>query len=216
MRRVAFPVLVLAIGLLAGGCFGPIVAPTADFTVCPDGADGLLAYWFVSQSSTVPGHYLTSFVWTLGDGTVVEDYGGQIAHRFAAAGTYQVALTVTDDRGASASTTKTVDAIEVAMIRSFKLTLGWPVEVTGEVENRSGSTLTTVTVKAKFYDADGVRLTDATAEIDEIEPGERVRFRIEAEEYASEIFSASAAIQAFTADCPYGPYPPPMGDAPRR
>ena len=77
MRRVAFPVLVLAIGLLAGGCFGPVVSPTADFTVCPDGADGLLAYWLVSQSSTVPGHYLTSFVWTLGDGTVVETTGGR-------------------------------------------------------------------------------------------------------------------------------------------
>ena len=102
------------------------------------------------------------------------------------------------------------------MIRSFKLTLGWPVEVTGEVENRSGSTLTTMTVKAKFYDADGVRLTDATAEIDEIEPGERVRFRIPAEEYSSEIFSASAASRPSPPTAPTDPIPPPMGDAPRR
>lgn len=210
MKRVLYLVLLLSLGLLAGGCFGPVVTPTADFTTCPDGTSGTLGYFFISQSSTVPNHYLTSFAWDFGDGTVLKDYSGQVSHRFPAEGTYLVTLTATDDRGVSAAATVEVEAIEVAEIRSFKLTLGWPVEVTGEVENRSSGVLHSIVVKAKFYNADGVRLTEGTTEVTAVEPGERVRFRIQAEEYGPEIFSASVLVESFSADCPYGPYPPPI------
>ena len=123
---------------------------------------------------------------------------------------------VTDDRGIAATTAQEVDVVETVAVRSFQLVPGWPARVVGEVENRSGYVLLSMTLQAKFYDADGVRLTDATTDITGIDPGERVRFSVPAEEYSSEISSASVVVQSFAADCPRGPYPVPVGDAARR
>ncbi|MGH8774290.1 MAG: PKD domain-containing protein [Jiangellaceae bacterium] len=47
-----------------------------------------------------------TYVWNFGDGTTAT--GNIQHHRFPAAGTYTVKLTVTDDEGTSASTTKSV------------------------------------------------------------------------------------------------------------
>ena len=48
---------------------------------------------------------ITSYQWKLGDGT--EKNGKVLTHRYAAAGTYSVTLTLTDDLGDSSSTTQT-------------------------------------------------------------------------------------------------------------
>lgn len=217
MRRgLSSLVVIVGLGLLVGGCFGPVVRPTADFTWCPDGTYGMLDYRFISQSTTVPNHYNTLLYWEFGDGTVEEKSPWEVvSHSFAKEGTYQVTLVVTDDRGVSGTVTKAVSVIEAAVIRSWDLTRGWPVEVTGEVMNRYTEPLHTVTVKAKFYDVDGVRLTEGTVEISELEPGERARFTVTAQGHSSEIFYATVFVESFATDCSDAPFPPER-DAPDR
>ena len=78
------------------------------------------------------------------------------------------------------------------------------------MENRCGDTLPTVTLKAKFYDADGLRLTDGTVVINDLEPGERAAFTVKAQEYSSRIFYATVAVESFTVDCPEIFHPVPM------
>jgi len=217
MRRgLSSLVVIVGLGLLVGGCFGPVVRPTADFTWCPDGTYGMLDYRFISQSTTVPNHYNTLLHWEFGDGNTAEGYPFEaVLHRFAEEGTYQVTLVVTDDRGVSGTVTKEVSVIEAAVIRSWDLTLGWPVTVTGEVMNRYTESLHTVMVKAKFYNADGVRLTEGNVEISELEPGERARFTVTSQEYSSEIFYATVFVESFATDCPDAPFYPER-DAPDR
>lgn len=94
-----------------------------------------------------------------------------------------------------------------AFIRTWQLFLGVPVRVTGEVENQFATTLPTVTIKAKFYDADGLRLTDGTTEITDLEPGERALFTVTAQEDTSRIFSALVSVDVFTIDCTTSPVP---------
>jgi hypothetical protein len=69
------------------------------------------------------------------------------------------------------------------------------------VGNRSGVRLDTVTVRAKFYDSDGVRLSDGTFDVSDLEPGERARFEIDATEFLSRVFYATVEIVSFQAVC---------------
>jgi len=210
-RCLALMVVLLVIGL-TGGCFGPVVRPTADFTWCPDGSSGLLDYLFFSHSTTIPNHYITELAWEFGDETGMDKTYWDTAHRFEEEGTYLVTLVATDDRGITGTVSKDVPVYPAAFIRTWDLTLGFPVKVTGEVENRYTQNLQTITVKAKFYSVDGLRLTDGTVEISDLEPGERALFTVTAQEYSSRIFHATVAVESFAADCPDVFYPAPVRD----
>lgn len=85
------------------------ISPSADFTyVCTD-----LSCEFTDRSTDVDGS-VEGYSWDFGDGATSSERNP--AHGFAAAGTYTVALTVTDNRGAGATTT-----------RRFSLpATGWP------------------------------------------------------------------------------------------
>ncbi len=199
-RRVAL----LLFGILAfalSGCFGPIERPVADFTWCPNGFAGDLDYQFSSTSATVTGHWIESMVWEFDDGAA-PDPSWNAWHRFEEADTYHVTLTVTDSRGVSGTVTKEVRVFLVAEIYpNWQFTLGWPVRITGIVANRADVRLSSVVIKAKFYDVDGVRMTDGTVTLTDMEPDEKVAFTVDASEYSARIFHATVEIDSFVADC---------------
>ena len=184
------------------GCLGPVTRPTADFSVCPDGSEGRLDYWFTSTSMTVPDHWIEETVWEFDDDSPPTASWGEAHHRFAESGTYYVTLTVTDSRGVSGTVTKPVAIEPAAYVHAtWSLTLGYPPTVTGIVENRYEETLRSVKVRARFYDVDGIRLTDGRVVIIDLEPGERAAFKIQASEFNSRIFAATVDIESFEVDC---------------
>ncbi|RWZ50892.1 PKD domain-containing protein [Labedella phragmitis] len=76
--------------------------PTASFTASGSG----LAVSVNGSASTDPDGTIASYAWDFGDeGTAT---GATANHTYAAAGEYTVTLTVTDDKGATASTTRSV------------------------------------------------------------------------------------------------------------
>lgn len=78
--------------------------PVADFA---NTNDGLSVAFDASASSDADGS-LTTYSWDFGDGETAEVETQGVAHAYAQAGTYTVRLTVTDDRGGSATTTRQV------------------------------------------------------------------------------------------------------------
>ena len=76
--------------------------PKAAFT---DACTGLTCQLDAGSSTDADGT-VTSWSWTFGDGG--SDQGATVAHTFANAGTYDVRLVVTDDRGATDTLTRSV------------------------------------------------------------------------------------------------------------
>jgi hypothetical protein len=201
-RRLAAMTLLASVWLL-GGCFGPLERPAADFSWCPDGAEGRLDYWFTSTSSTVAGATIVDTEWDFGDGTPPVHSGGwDVLHRFPAQGEYRVSLTVTDTRGVAGTFARQVEIALAAFVHStWSLTLGYPPTVSGIVENRSDRRLRSVVVRARFYDPDGVRVSDERQEILDLDPGEKAAFEIQAKGQLARIFYAAVDVDSFESDC---------------
>lgn len=208
--------LLLILGLIAlalTGCFGPIERPVADFTWCPNGSAGRLDYQFTSASTTVDGHFIASMRWEFDDETPIETVW-EALHRYAEEGVYHVTLTVTDSRGISGTITKEVPVVMAAEIYpNWQFTLGWPIQVTGIVANRADVRLDSVVVKAKFYDTNGIRITDGTVTLYDLDPGEKVAYSVEAADYSASIFHATVEVDSFVADCPNAWFYPIAKDA---
>jgi PKD repeat protein len=91
--------------------------PIAAFSGVPNGLNLALD----ATASSDPDGSLVLFRWDLGDGTLLE--GPNLTHSYAAAGTYTVMLTVTDDQGLtdSASEIFTIDgAVSEQMVVDFQ------------------------------------------------------------------------------------------------
>ena len=95
----------------------PASTPTALFTFSPPTAAANAAVAFDASSSCAgqagatggclpSNNVLTGFSWSFGDGQ--SGSGATTSHVFTSAGTYNVTLTVTNDRGLTASTTRVV------------------------------------------------------------------------------------------------------------
>jgi PKD repeat protein len=85
-------------------------APTAAFTATAAG----LQVSVDGSASADPDGSVASYAWTFGDGTT--GTGATAAHEYAAAGTYRVTLTVTDDTGATGETTQQVEVTAPAEV----------------------------------------------------------------------------------------------------
>ena len=86
-----------------GRGLSPNQPPAAAFT---SSAENLVAS-FDGSGSADPDGTIAAYGWDFGDGSAA-GAGAKPAHTYAAAGTYQVKLTVTDDAGATASVTNPV------------------------------------------------------------------------------------------------------------
>ncbi|GAA3693018.1 hypothetical protein GCM10023081_32980 [Arthrobacter ginkgonis] len=114
----------------------PNQEPAASFT---SSADGLAVSVDGSGSSDADGT-IASYAWEFGDGGTAT--GATASHTYAAAGTYTVRLTVTDDDGATHSTTReaTVEAGPLAADAFGRtVTGGWGSAETGGAWSRNGA-----------------------------------------------------------------------------
>ena len=93
-----------------GGSGGgtPNVPPVAIISAPLSGGIAPIALSFSGAASTDADGSIASYAWTFGDGSSAS--GAAVAHTFAAAGTFTVTLTVTDDRGASSSASVSIVA----------------------------------------------------------------------------------------------------------
>ncbi|QIK65377.1 PKD domain-containing protein [Nocardioides sp. HDW12B] len=96
--------------------------PTAGFTTTVDG----LSIDVDGNASDDPDGSVASYAWDWGDGTA-DGSGATDSHTYAAAGTYTVALTVTDDEGAEDVVTQEVTVAVAVAQDAFQRTVtgGW-------------------------------------------------------------------------------------------
>jgi PKD repeat protein len=83
---------------------GENVPPTADFNIQDILGEG--SYNFFAYDSIDPDGYIIRYDWSFSDGST--DRLPYASHHFDNPGTYDVTLTVTDERGATDTTTKTI------------------------------------------------------------------------------------------------------------
>ena len=105
-------------------------APVAAFTSTPTA----LKVAFDASTSSDPDGSVSSYAWSFGDGAT--DSGKAVSHTYAAAGTYSVKLTVTDDQGATGTVTHAVTVSAAAApvaVDAFGRTVssGWGTADTG-------------------------------------------------------------------------------------
>lgn len=113
--RIRFATLLSALTLVAcgggggdsgGGSGSSNARPTASFTATPDSGNPPLDVAFDASSSSDSDGSIVSYDWDFGDGSTGE--GETIDHTYTSAGSYSAELTVTDDDGATRSTSTTI------------------------------------------------------------------------------------------------------------
>ena len=110
-RVRAFMVLLL-FSLFLAGCFPPDTntPPIASFVANPSQGVAPLTVVFDASGSRDPDGQIVSYSWEFGDGATGS--GVTITHTYNNPGTYTARLTVTDDRGATDSATRTIQVTE--------------------------------------------------------------------------------------------------------
>jgi PKD repeat protein len=113
----------------------PNSAPTAMATATPTSGIAPLPVNFSAAGSADSDGTIASHAWNFGDGGTGN--GASVSHTYAAAGSYTATLTVTDDRGATASRTVAISATADPSViaaptglggsaaKGYKVTLRW-------------------------------------------------------------------------------------------
>ncbi|RJS73842.1 PKD domain-containing protein, partial [Methanophagales archaeon] len=99
-----------------GGGEAPSQHPFASFTYTPENATVNETITFNASSSYDPDGNITNYEWDFGDGNVTNTTEETINHSYSEAGSYEVTLTVTDNDGATNSTTKIITVYPPAAI----------------------------------------------------------------------------------------------------
>jgi PKD repeat protein len=84
-------------------------SPTASFTASPTSGDAPLTVSFDGSGSSDPDGTIVSYGWDFGDGG---GSGVSASHTYTSAGTYTVSLTVTDDDGATDSSSNLIQVTD--------------------------------------------------------------------------------------------------------
>ena len=88
--------------------------PIASFTVAPVSGTVPLTVQLDASASTDAGGSIASYRWAFGDGSATAS-GVTTSHVYPLAGTYTVSLTVTDNLGATGSTTRQISAANITV-----------------------------------------------------------------------------------------------------
>ena len=111
-KQIVILVLLLIVVLFSvTGCFLSNAKPTAGFTATPTSGVAPLTVSFDASSSFDPDGQIASYRWLLAGGLTQEpkaESGRTISHTYHVAGTFNITLTVTDDKGKTASTSNTI------------------------------------------------------------------------------------------------------------
>lgn len=163
IRGICIAFLFLSGITLPYGCLRTNSPPLAIFTCLPSTGDVPLTVSFDATSSSDPDGNLVSYAWEFGDSEVGS--GATASHVYGSAGTYTVILTVTDDDGATASTSAIIQADASPCTHCAKITewrfgvnsRGAPA-VSGILRNDCSYRLSYVQVYAHFYDAADIEI----------------------------------------------------------
>jgi len=124
MKKKCFLIhLFLILAMLLVGCNGgegittppPVTgnqSPTASFTATPTSGVAPLVVFFSASNSSDSDGSIVSYAWDFKDGNTGN--GLTINHTFSSTGSYNVGLTITDNEGATDSTTKTITVTETS------------------------------------------------------------------------------------------------------
>ena len=112
-RPTAMHILIIALPFALGACGGgggnappPNQPPTASFTATPAGGPPPLTVTFDASASADSDGSISSYQWDFGGGAT--GAGRTVEHSFSQSAAHTVSLTVTDNRGGTASTSREV------------------------------------------------------------------------------------------------------------
>ena len=103
MRKIVAAILILSLGLLAGGCVAPSLLPVAAFSQSPDFGPSPLIVTFNASGSQSPNGVISKYSWDFGDGSVGQ--GMIVSHSYQPdeERTFTVTLQIVDHKGQTAS-----------------------------------------------------------------------------------------------------------------
>ena len=118
-----------------------------------------LAVSFSGTGSSDPDGTIASYAWSFGDGTT--GTGATVSKTYSAAGNYTATLTVTDDRGATASASQVISVSappQIVKVKSIALTKKlskgkYTASAVVTVVDQTGKTIGGVTVNGVFSGA---------------------------------------------------------------
>ena len=168
--------------ILLTGCRN--LSPVASFTCNPSSGQCPLTVSFDASASSDPDGSIVSYEWSFGDGG--SDTGVTASHTYQTAGTYTTMLKVTDNEGATDSTSLTIQVneppcsqcIEIVEWQFGRNHRGAPC-VTGVARNDCPYALKYVELFAYFYDADNIEIGSYWHFMSGVAPHEEWSFEIE-------------------------------------
>ena len=163
-----------------GGDGAVNLPPSALFTADPTSGPSPLTVTLDASASTDPDGSITGYAWDFGDQTAAGS-GVRLEHVYSAAGSYTITLTVTDNRGATASATRGVTATTNAPpVARFTIDPERGVApLVVRVDAAESSDPDGAIAHYAWDFADGTTATGVSVEHTYAEPGEfRVRFTV--------------------------------------